>query len=103
MQDKLNILLKQINFPEDKISIFDGATLKRIVGNKDRDKYRFEININNILEVEDYELFVNLLKTNFSSFKEIELSLLCSEENGDKCKKYFYHLLKDLSKNNTVL
>lgn len=103
MQDKLNILLKQISFPEEKMSIFNGATLKRIVGNKDRDKYRFEININNILEVEDYELFVNLLKTNFSSFKEIDLNLICDEENSDKCKKYFYHFLKDLSKNNPVL
>ena len=63
------------------MSIFNGATLKRIVGNKDRDKYRFEININNTEETTktDEEMTskdIKDLKNYLSQYYEIDKKII---------------------------
>ena len=43
MQDKMQILLKQIKLDDNSYQYFNNGILERIVGNKDKDCYKFLI------------------------------------------------------------
>ena len=57
MQDKLNILLEQIDFPKDQRNCFLEGSLKRIICNKAEMKYSFEVTLKSLLSPRIAELF----------------------------------------------
>ena len=55
MQDKLQILLKQINLQDEYKKYFNNGILERIVGNSAKNHYCFLITLDNILPLEVYK------------------------------------------------
>lgn len=57
MQNKLQILLDQINLDEQSRVFFDGAKLDKIIGNKTRDSYKFLITLIDNIPLDIYQNF----------------------------------------------
>ena len=65
MQDKLQILLKQINLQDEYKKYFNNGILERIVGNSAKNHYCFLITLDNILPLEVYKEFISILPNGF--------------------------------------
>ena len=103
MINKLDILLKQIHFPEEKKSIFEGASLERIIGNRDHNHYRFEIQIKNLLKPCDYEEFVNLIEKSFEQIKKVDVIFKCFNILKEDVIEYYRYFIRNMSKENIFL
>ncbi|MEG2322540.1 MAG: PolC-type DNA polymerase III [Bacilli bacterium] len=92
MHDKLELLLNQINFPDNLFSFFVGGKLKKIVGNKAKDSYQFNIEIDNILPIDVYTKLLELLKKHFEEYK-ITLVFDVKNIDNDKILEYYLYLI----------
>ena len=68
MQDKLKTLLEQINFDNNLFVFFNDGKLNKIVGNKEKTKYNFYINLIETLPIDIYTNFIDALKNHFKNF-----------------------------------
>ena len=95
MQDKLKLLLEQINMSLEYYPYFNEGNLDKIVGNKNKDTYTFFIELNEILPINVYLTFLKLLKDTYSDFKvKLELSY---NFNDKYLKEYFDYTIDSLS------
>ena len=67
MQNKIELLLKQINIDEEDKKYFNEASLDKIICNKNKDKYAFCITIKNALPLKTYINFNEKLKNKYSN------------------------------------
>ena len=103
MNDKLQILLKQINYSEENYNSFDNGKLIKIVGNKNRDNYCFMIDLVCPLSVEAYDEFINKLPLGFPTVKTVDVKFNISEIKEEDIKNYINYFIDSYSKNNTLL
>lgn len=103
MQEKLEILLKQIGWEEEKYSFFEKATLERIVASRDKHKYCFLIECSTLLPVDEYAHFLDLLRKGFPTVREVSVSFHAEEEKHEFIKEYFYYFLNEYIKKHPLL
>ena len=98
MQDKLDILLKQINFPEDEIVNFADGKLEKIVCNKAQNKYVFCLTLKQALPLPVYLDFQKLLKNSFRTVKHVTSKIKAEKFDLALLKTYYRHYLEEYSK-----
>lgn len=99
MQEKLQILLKQIGMEEENYSFFKDATLKRIIGNKDKTNYCFELVFENLLPVEIYDHFIKILPNGFPSIRKVNVEFIVNNLASDSVNKYVEYFVDEYIKN----
>jgi len=102
MDDKLSILLKQVNLSESNYTFFDGAKLEKIIGNKEKTHYQFILTIPNILPIDTYVEFKNGLKSAFKNYK-VSVHFKSMEKDYEKIKDYYDYLIKENMKEYPLL
>ncbi|MDD3341214.1 MAG: PolC-type DNA polymerase III [Bacilli bacterium] len=98
MQDKLEILLKQIDLGKEKWTFFKEGALKRIVGSKDKTSYLFEISLKKAIPLDLYLECKELLPNAFPSVQKVGLCLFVesyTEEDVTAYYQYFIRLYKE--------
>ena len=94
MHDKLILLLEQTKLPTDYFSLFEGGTLEKIVGNKNKDTYTFYINLNDTLPLNVYLMLNTLLKKQYDKFKvKLDIEVV----NKLHIKDYYDYLIDEFS------
>ena len=102
MDNKLSILLKQVNLSEEDSVFFDGAKLEKIIGNKEKTSYQFILTIPNILPIDTYIAFKNGLKQAFKAYK-VSVHFNSINKDYDKIKDYYEYLIKENMKEYPLL
>ena len=97
-KDKLMILFEQIKFPDEYIKEFNGATLKRIIGNHNKDVYHFIISLNHFVKPKIYFMLQNYLENGFPMFRKTILTLDVDDFNKEVLEDYYYSLIKNQPK-----
>lgn len=102
MHDKLELLLKQIEFPEENFSFFENGKLDKIIVNRRNGNYQFNISIDSTLPSLIYSQFVDLLK---NKYKEYKVSVIFNvlNNNDEFIKDYYLLVLNKLIKENPLL
>ncbi|MBR2840258.1 MAG: PolC-type DNA polymerase III [Bacilli bacterium] len=94
MQDKLELLLKQIKLKKDDYTFFKDGKLEKIVCNKNKDKYAFYINLKNVLPPDIYIEFRSLLKNKYSNYTVTPFFTVKKYELNDVLEYYKYYMKK---------
>ena len=101
MEDKLNLLLTQINL-ENK-EYFKGGKLTKIICNKTKDKYIFCLNLNNVLPLEIYQNLNQKIKERFKMAKSTKVQITTDKFDIETLTKYYKHYLENYSKEAPLL
>ena len=102
IDNKLQILLNQINFPNDLFDFFNGGKLDKIIGSKDKISYQFQISIKDVLPLNTYLVFLDCLKKKYSDYK-VSVIFNTDNKNGDYVKDYFKYLIAESVKEYPLL
>ena len=101
MQDKLELLLKQINLKED-LEYFKEGSLDKIICNRNKDRYAFCISIQNPLKIETYLIFNKLLKKKYNN-AHVSSIFKIKKYNLENIKEYYKYFIEDFSKEAPLL
>ncbi len=103
MQDKMQILLKQIKLDDNSCQYFNNGVLERIVGNKDKDCYKFLIKIDNTLPVNVFESFnIGLIKA-FPTIKKVFAIFDVKEIDNNLIQDYFKLFINEASNEHVLI
>ena len=103
MQDKMQILLQQIKLNDSDYHYFESGILERIIGNKEKDCYKFLIKLDSILPVDIYEKFnIGLIKA-FPTIKKVYASFEVKEINYDLIVSYYKLFLDAIIKEHPLI
>ncbi len=103
MNNKLELLLSQIELPEEYLNYFKGGKLEKIVCNKAKDKYVFCINIENVLPLVVYFEFKKLLKNHFNNVESVDVKFTSTNYKEEDLLNYYHYYIKDYSKQAPLL
>jgi DNA polymerase-3 subunit alpha (Gram-positive type) len=93
MNDKLKILLDQIKLPSEDYQYFENASLEKIIGNKNKDTYKFIINISKVLPLDVYVRFLELLKLGFPTIEKLKVNFIVSSVSEEYVNDYFKYVI----------
>ena len=102
MQDKLNLLLTQINISKDEIKYFETGNLDKIVCNRNKDKYAFYISLEKTLPLKTYIVFNKLLKQKYKNMT-VTSNITVKTFNIENIIDYYHHFLSIYSKEAPLL
>ena len=103
MEEKLQMLLKQIDMFKDNINDFEGGKLEKIIGNKSKTEYRFYITLKENLKLITYLEFEEKLKKKYSDFEKINAYFNVETKKEEYIKDYYSYFLDLYSKNSPLL
>ena len=103
MEEKLQMLLKQIDMFKDNINDFEGGKLEKIIGNKSKTEYRFYITLKENLKLITYLEFEEKLKKKYSDFEKINAYFNVETKKEEYIKDYYNYFLDLYSKNSPLL
>ena len=103
MQDKLQILLKQIDLQEEYKKYFDNGILERVVGNSAKNHYCFLITLDNTLPLEVYKEFISILPNGFPNISVVEAIFKVNNINYDKLDEYYHYFINIYSESSPLL
>lgn len=103
MQEKLEILLKQIQLEEEYYPSFQNGILERIVGSNDRKRYCFLLHLDSLLSVPLYKHFVELLCKGFPTVREVSVQLKVDQITTDQIREYFVYFMDECIKQHPIL
>lgn len=98
MQDKLQILLKQIRMEEENYIFFNNVTLKRIVGNKDRNNYCFELALEELLPLNIYTHFIEILPHGFPTIRKVSATFTVNKLKSERVNEYVVYFIDKYTK-----
>ena len=90
MQDKLEKLLKKIDFDSDKYSYFDNASIDKVIVYDNNKMYEFIINTNEIIDIEIYELLLQKIN---NSFNNSRLVINANNVDDNKISDYVKYII----------
>ena len=103
MQDKLKILLEQIELYEESKKYFEGGSLERIKCNKEVKSYAFEITLTELVPPFISHLFLLKLQDAFSSIGEVSANFKIENITSNQVVEYYYYLLDQKTKESSSL
>ena len=102
MNDKLKILLNQIGLNEENYSFFNDGSLDKIVGNKNKDSYKFCLSLNQTLPFQIYIELFDKLKIKYNKYN-VFIEIKVKNKDISHVKDYYTYLLKENSLNEPLL
>ena len=102
MQNKIELLLKQIKIEDEEESFFKEASLDKIICNRNKDKYAFCISLKNALPLKTYINFNEKLKNKYNNAK-ITSMLKVQNYNIDNIIDYYRYYIEKYSKEAPLL
>ena len=87
MNDKLKILLNQIGLNEENYSFFNDGSLDKIVGNKNKDSYKFCLSLNQTLPFQIYIELFDKLKIKYNKYN-VFIEIKVKNKDISKVKDY---------------
>lgn len=103
MQDKMGILLKQIKLNDSDYHYFNNAYLTRIIGNKDKDSYKFLIKLDTNLPVDIYDTFNNGLIKAFPTIRKVFAKFEIDQVNFNLLKDYLHYFMQMIIKERPLI
>lgn len=103
MNDKLNLLLNQINLDKDDFKYFDGGKLEKIICNRGKTKYLFCLNLKQTLPKNLYFTFCNLMVKCFNTAESVKVDIKAESFDLEKLTDYYRYFIEDYSKNAPLL
>ena len=103
MNDKLEILCKQMNLTEEDKKQLDGGVLERIVGNRAHDEYRFYIHVDHTLPVNFYLSFQKKLMESFPVCRTVSATFQVKHVSADLFVSYYRAFLENMKEENPLL
>ena len=101
-EEKMNLLLQQIQFPDDmKETYFQNSKIIKLIVYKQKKIWQFHIQLNRVLPFDIYHMFHTKLTESFQEIAEIKLSLETINDNCNDTDKiqywnYFLTTIPDL-------
>ena len=99
-EEKMELLLKQIDLPEDlREAYFEQSALEKVVVYKQKKLWHLHIKINKVLPFDVYFEFVNKLKQSFQTIANMKLTINAEDETCDEkdIQLYWRYFLKSIS------
>lgn len=103
MNDKLEILCKQLQLSEEEKNHFQGGLLNRIIGNHGHDEYRFYIHLDHTLPLALYLSFQEKLRVAFPTCRTVSASFQVEKPSEELFLIYFKHFLEELKQENPLV
>ncbi len=103
MNDKLEILCKQMNLTEEDKKQLQGGALERIVGNRAHDEYRFYIHLDHTLPVNFYLSFQEKLMASFPTCRTVSATFQIKHISADLFTSYYRAFLENMKEENPLL
>ena len=97
MEKNLQQLLEKIEFDLKKYSFFDTGKLLKIVGNKDKTSYNFNLELEKNLPFDIYLEFDKLIKKSFNTIKNIKIIIFVRNSDYEFIPYYYRHFIDLLS------
>ncbi len=94
MQDKLTILLNQMDFPQSERTHFEGGSIERILCSQKNIEYCFEITLEQLLPPNIAQLFLTKIKEAFPNIKKVEATFHIKNINTETIIEYYYYFLE---------
>ena len=91
--NNLEKLLNQINFSKEHFDFFKDGELVKIIGNREKTKYQFNINLKNTLPIDIYTSFLDCLKKEFSNYK-VNVVFNVLNKNQELIKDYYKYVIE---------
>ena len=83
-EEKMELLLKQIDLPEDlREAYFEQSALEKVVVYKQKKLWHLHIKINKVLPFDVYFEFVNKLKQSFQTIANIKFTINAEDQTCD--------------------
>ncbi|MEG0137876.1 MAG: PolC-type DNA polymerase III [Bacilli bacterium] len=90
MHDKLELLLKQIDFNKEYYSYFMNGNLEKIIVSKVTEEAKFIITIDKILPVKIYDLFCELSSRKYNEYRIVPVFTVRNKDT-DELNNYLYY------------
>ena len=103
MDSKIKTLLEKLNISDESKEYFNDAKLLKIVGNLEKTKYIFYIEINKALPIENYKEFISALKISFESIDYVDAVFTVRNKNNELITDYVKECLNILSSKSAML
>ncbi|MFV0249627.1 MAG: PolC-type DNA polymerase III [Bacilli bacterium] len=103
MDNKLKLLLEHINLDEIKYQYFEKGTITKIVASKNKESYNFELELENVLPLNIYNEFMQLLKTYYKDLKNISATITSRNKNNQLLPIYYRNLMEKYSKQSPLI
>ena len=97
MEKNLQQLLEKIEFDLKKYSFFDTGKLLKIVGNKDKTSYNFNLELEKNLPFDIYLELDKLIKKSFNTIKNIKIIIFVRNDDYEFIPYYYRHFIDLLS------
>ena len=103
MDSKIKILLERLNISDESKDYFSDAKLLKIVGNQEKTKYIFYIEMNKTLPIEIYKEFIAALKISFESIDNVDAVFTVLNKDNELIVDYVKECLNILSSKSAML
>lgn len=103
MEKNLKTLLDKIHLTPDLYPDFEAGKLNKIVGNSNKDQYRFFITFPQNLSFSTYQQFLELLPSAFKEIKKIEVEIEVDVQEPQEFPYYFRYFIEKYSKKSPLL
>src|SRR5690625_3720513 len=100
-EEKMELLLKQVELPEEmKESFFQNSSLEKVIVYKKEKRWNLHIKIEKVLPFEVYLTFINKIKQSFEQIADIKLTLLTEDSSCEEkeFQLYWSYFVQSLSK-----
>ena len=103
MEKNLDTLLKKIQLEGELQKEFQNGKLLKIVGNSNKDQYRFFIQLDTTLSFSTYQKFIEALPHAFPEIEKVQVELEVEHPNQEYFPYYFRYLIEEYSENSPLL
>lgn len=90
-QEKMAVLLKQLDLPEEIVNeSFKDSELQKVIVYKEKKIWHFHIEVNRTLPFDVYHLFINKLRSSFENIAKVKLTLHTTEQEHNEQELRYY-------------
>lgn len=103
MEVNLEKLLKKCSLDKKDYLFLEDGKLLKIIGNKDKTKYLFKLEIENTLPVDMYKNLEQAIKSAFNCCKDINLRIISKNVKTEYASDYFKYCIEKYKTDNPLL
>ncbi|MDD3241621.1 MAG: PolC-type DNA polymerase III [Bacilli bacterium] len=98
MEDKIQILFRQLKLDNEHIEKFKDLSLKKVIVNQKHNIWTFVIVSPSLLELDDYILFDKKAKEAFNNIREVYIKIESDKQEKEKVLEYYNFILDKCKK-----